>query len=256
MMAQPPSRSVPRRLCPPRPLLGPAAVSGGTLYGGASLPRLGPALPAAMQSQVLCLGGGAGAPAARRVRLLLRQVLAGGAAAARPGRLEVRALHGSGNHPADTRPRLPSAFSPVPGAVPRSSSVRALRERRCGAQPRAAGSHGGCRWPFGPAAVPAAVWALLALTLLGAVSWLGVFFQNVSPAEIQPLLVSIALLSQVSSCRAAVSVLCGWCQGCRGRWFKKGFPSAVAVSVELTLSSVCAGKMTRAAPVSSDALWA
>ncbi|KAM6096548.1 von Willebrand factor A domain-containing protein 8 [Chlamydotis macqueenii] len=50
-----------------------------------------------MQSRVLCLGGGAGAPAARRVRLLLRQVLGGGAAAARSGRLEVRALHGSGD---------------------------------------------------------------------------------------------------------------------------------------------------------------
>ncbi|XP_072214400.1 von Willebrand factor A domain-containing protein 8 [Excalfactoria chinensis] len=50
-----------------------------------------------MQSRLLCLGGGAGAPAARRVRLLLRQVLAGGPAAARPGRLEVRALHGSGD---------------------------------------------------------------------------------------------------------------------------------------------------------------
>ncbi|XP_075344945.1 von Willebrand factor A domain-containing protein 8 isoform X1 [Mycteria americana] len=50
-----------------------------------------------MQSRVLCLGGGAGGPAARRVRLLLRQVLGGGAAAARSSRLEVRALHGSGD---------------------------------------------------------------------------------------------------------------------------------------------------------------
>ncbi|KAK2514329.1 hypothetical protein Q9233_015038 [Columba guinea] len=50
-----------------------------------------------MQSQVLCLGGGPGAPAARRVRLLLRQVLGGGAAAARCGRREVRALHSSGD---------------------------------------------------------------------------------------------------------------------------------------------------------------
>ncbi|KAM6284282.1 von Willebrand factor A domain-containing protein 8 isoform 1-T1 [Spheniscus humboldti] len=50
-----------------------------------------------MQSRVLCLGGGAGGPAVRRVRLLLRQVLGGGAAAARSGRLEIRALHGSGD---------------------------------------------------------------------------------------------------------------------------------------------------------------
>uniref|UniRef100_A0A8B9F8J0 von Willebrand factor A domain-containing protein 8 n=1 Tax=Amazona collaria TaxID=241587 RepID=A0A8B9F8J0_9PSIT len=50
-----------------------------------------------MQSRVLYLSGGAGAPAARRVRLLLRQVLGGDAAAARSGRLEVRALHGKGD---------------------------------------------------------------------------------------------------------------------------------------------------------------
>ncbi|XP_068022589.1 von Willebrand factor A domain-containing protein 8 [Melanerpes formicivorus] len=50
-----------------------------------------------MQSRVLCLGGGAGGPAARRVRLLLRQVMGGGAAATRSGRLEVRALHSSGD---------------------------------------------------------------------------------------------------------------------------------------------------------------
>lgn len=53
-----------------------------------------------MQRQLLCLGGGAGAPAARRVRLLLRQLLA-----PRPGRPELRALHGSGNAaPAAPRP--------------------------------------------------------------------------------------------------------------------------------------------------------
>ena len=114
VIAELPGRSAPRRLCPPRPPLGPAAVSGGTLYGSASLPRLGPALPAAMQSRVLCLSGGAGAPAARRVRLLLRQVLAGGPAAARPGRLEVRSLHGSGNHPPP--PHVPGSRRPSPRA--------------------------------------------------------------------------------------------------------------------------------------------
>lgn len=146
LIAKLPSRSAPRRLCPPRPPPGPAAVSGGTLYGGVSLPRLGPALPAAMQSRVLCLGGGAGAPAARRVRLLLRQVLAGGAAAARPGRLEVRALHGSGNHPADTRPRLPSAFSPcrapcrgAPPCVLSGSSAAVLGPEQRGATETAGG---------------------------------------------------------------------------------------------------------------------
>ncbi|XP_064030622.1 von Willebrand factor A domain-containing protein 8 isoform X3 [Pogoniulus pusillus] len=50
-----------------------------------------------MQSRVLCLGGGAAGPAARRVRLLLRQVVGGGAGAARSGRPEVRALHSSGD---------------------------------------------------------------------------------------------------------------------------------------------------------------
>lgn len=78
---------MPRRFpSPPRP--GPAAV----VVVVAVSPR-------PMQSWVLCLGGGAGGPAARRVRLLLRQVLGSGAAAERSGRLEVRALHGSGKRP-------------------------------------------------------------------------------------------------------------------------------------------------------------
>lgn len=60
--------------------------------------------------------------------------------------------------------------------------------------------------------------------------------------ESQPLPVSIAPLSQVSSYRATVSVLCGCCRGCQGGWCKKEFPSAVAVSVGLTLSVCVLGR--------------
>lgn len=101
----------------PRCLLAPAAAEPGCSFRrGAVLRRFPPlpfpffpsppslagpgCLPSAMQRQLLCLGGGAGAPAARRVRLLLRQLLA-----PRPGRPELRALHGSGNAaPAAPRP--------------------------------------------------------------------------------------------------------------------------------------------------------
>lgn len=97
---------MPRRFpSPPRP--GPAAV----VVVVAVSPR-------PMQSWVLCLGGGAGGPAARRVRLLLRQVLGSGAAAERSGRLEVRALHGSGKRPfvsGVARAGLPYSPPPHPG---------------------------------------------------------------------------------------------------------------------------------------------
>lgn len=97
---------MPRRFpSPPRP--GPAAV---VVVVAAVSPR-------PMQSWVLCLGGGAGGPAARRVRLLLRQVLGSGAAAERSGRLEVRALHGSGKRPfvsGVARSGLPYSLPPPP----------------------------------------------------------------------------------------------------------------------------------------------
>lgn len=107
---------MPRRF-PSPPLPGAAA---------AEVVTAAAASPQPMQSRVLCLSGGAGGPAARRVRLLLRQVLGGGAAAAgRSGRLEVRALHGSGNEtpprpqPGVTRPGSPYSL-PLAPLVPAS----------------------------------------------------------------------------------------------------------------------------------------
>ncbi|XP_025954961.2 von Willebrand factor A domain-containing protein 8 isoform X3 [Dromaius novaehollandiae] len=77
-----------------------------------------------MESRVLCLGRGAGGPAARRVRLLLRQVLRGGAPAARPLRLEVRALRSSGNGPRPAPgPRRGQVAGPLGAAVVAPSSA-------------------------------------------------------------------------------------------------------------------------------------